>query len=141
MRVGGRDCAYLGVSGGRGLNTTKFFSKFRLFKNPKSGIRPFCMPQRILQQDLGFVIVAYIGYLKFQEFGNHQKNFTPTPHRELKPKKKRKKEMSVTVSTDLSVTTAPCRVEEKMNDKRNALLESLRKGEPKIFGVSELHFV
>ncbi|XP_056595206.1 transmembrane protein 176 [Triplophysa dalaica] len=46
--------------------------------------------------------------------------------------------MSVTVSTDLSVTTAPCRVEEKLNDKRNALLESLRKGEPKIFGVSQI---
>ncbi|KAI7810977.1 putative membrane-spanning 4-domains subfamily A member 15 [Triplophysa rosa] len=46
--------------------------------------------------------------------------------------------MSVTVSTDLSVTTAPGRVEEKIDDKRNALQESLRKGEPKIFGVSQI---
>lgn len=47
--------------------------------------------------------------------------------------------MSVTVSTDLSVTTAPGRLEEKLEDKQNALQESV--GEAKMFGVSELAYI
>lgn len=46
--------------------------------------------------------------------------------------------MSVTVSTDLSVTIAQGRVEQKIEDKRLVLQESVRKGEPKIFGVTQI---
>lgn len=45
--------------------------------------------------------------------------------------------MALTVSTDLSVNTGPTQVEEKLEDKQKALRESIEKGEPKIFGVSE----
>lgn len=43
----------------------------------------------------------------------------------------------MTVSTDLSVNTSPTQVEEKLRDEQKALRESIEKGEPKIFGVSE----
>lgn len=45
--------------------------------------------------------------------------------------------MTLTVSTDLSVNTSPTQVEEKLQDKQKALRDSIEKGEPKIFGVSE----
>lgn len=47
----------------------------------------------------------------------------------------------MTVSTDLSVNTSPTQVEEKLRDKQKALRESIEKGEPKIFGVSERRVV
>lgn len=46
--------------------------------------------------------------------------------------------MTLTVSTDLSVTTAPSDVEVKLKQKQNALEENIMKGEPKIFGVSQI---
>ncbi|KAK9981235.1 hypothetical protein ABG768_000788 [Culter alburnus] len=46
--------------------------------------------------------------------------------------------MTLTVSTDLSVNTGPSQVEEKLEDKQKALRESIEKGEPKIFGVSQI---
>ncbi|XP_051983272.1 transmembrane protein 176 [Xyrauchen texanus] len=46
--------------------------------------------------------------------------------------------MSLTVSTDLSVTTAPARVEIKLEDKQKALRQSFEKGDPKVFGVSQV---
>lgn len=45
--------------------------------------------------------------------------------------------MTLTVTTDLSVNTGISRVEEKLEDKQKALRDSIEKGEPKIFGVSE----
>uniref|UniRef100_A0A671RX68 Membrane-spanning 4-domains subfamily A member 12-like n=1 Tax=Sinocyclocheilus anshuiensis TaxID=1608454 RepID=A0A671RX68_9TELE len=45
--------------------------------------------------------------------------------------------MTLTVSTDLAVNTSPTQVEEKLQDKQKALRDSIEKGEPKIFGVSE----
>ncbi|XP_051557879.1 transmembrane protein 176 isoform X2 [Myxocyprinus asiaticus] len=42
--------------------------------------------------------------------------------------------MTLTVSTDLSVTTAPGREEEKLEDKKKALRKSFEKGDPKTFG-------
>lgn len=35
------------------------------------------------------------------------------------------------------MNTGPSQVEEKLEDKQKALRESIEKGEPKIFGVSE----
>jgi len=49
--------------------------------------------------------------------------------------------MTLTVTTDLSVNTGPSRVEEKLEDKQKALRESIEKGQPKIFGVSEVNVV
>lgn len=46
--------------------------------------------------------------------------------------------MALTVSTDLSVNTGPTCVEEKLQDKQKALRESIEKGEPKIFGISQI---
>ncbi|XP_051557878.1 transmembrane protein 176 isoform X1 [Myxocyprinus asiaticus] len=46
--------------------------------------------------------------------------------------------MTLTVSTDLSVTTAPGREEEKLEDKKKALRKSFEKGDPKTFGVSQV---
>ncbi|KAG1956473.1 transmembrane protein 176 [Pimephales promelas] len=46
--------------------------------------------------------------------------------------------MTLTVTTDLSVNTGPSRVEEKLEDKQKALRESIEKGQPKIFGVSQI---
>ncbi|XP_067297341.1 transmembrane protein 176 isoform X2 [Pseudorasbora parva] len=46
--------------------------------------------------------------------------------------------MTLTLSTDLSVTTGPTQVEEKLEDKRQSQLNSIKKGEPKIFGVSQI---
>lgn len=43
----------------------------------------------------------------------------------------------MTVSPDLSVNTSPTQVEEKLQNKQKALRDSIEKGEPKIFGVSE----
>ena len=45
--------------------------------------------------------------------------------------------MTLTVTTDLSVNTGLSRVDEKLEDKQKALRDSIEKGEPKIFGVSE----
>ncbi|XP_077102677.1 transmembrane protein 176 [Siphateles boraxobius] len=46
--------------------------------------------------------------------------------------------MTLTVTTDLSVNTGPSRVEEKLEDKQKALRDSIEKGQPKIFGVSQI---
>uniref|UniRef100_A0A8C2JYH6 Transmembrane protein 176 n=1 Tax=Cyprinus carpio TaxID=7962 RepID=A0A8C2JYH6_CYPCA len=46
--------------------------------------------------------------------------------------------MTLTVSTDLTVNTVRTQVEEKLQDKQKALRDSIEKGEPKIFGVSQI---